>query len=248
MSKYTTLLRWPVEQALDDLNLSHSEESWPRIYGVVGLDDYPIFDESHRQVLNDKIIRAYYFREIGFETMGLFRWKLRQRMFEIMPYWNKMYESESMVTDPMLSKKMDFTEEWTRDEDIGIARTGSEDRSGKSSAASTASSTSDDRSVFQDTPMNGLDTGAIESMDYATTVTMDDGSSSSSSSNTGESSAKSSTKDDSKELGDYEGTRKHREEGFDGSQSDLLLTYRKTLVNIDLEIVRSLDDLFMRLW
>lgn len=248
MSKYTTLLRWPIEQALDDLKLSHSEANWPQIYKVVGLDDYPIFEEAHRQVLNDKIIRAYYFREIGFETMGLFRWKLRQRMLEIMPYWNQMYESELMVTDPMLSKKMDFTEEWTRDEDIGIGRTGSEDRSGESSTTATASSKSDDKSVFQDTPMNGLDTGAIESMNYATTVTIDDGSSSSDSSTLGESSSKSSSKDDSKEVGDYEGTRKHHEEGFDGSQSDLLLTYRKTLVNIDLEIVRSLDDLFMRLW
>lgn len=232
LSKYTTLLRYPVEQFLKDGGWEVDESNWHRIYGRLGLGDYPIFDESHRQVLNDKIIRAYYFREIGFETFALFKWHLRRMMHEIMPYYNQLYESEGLVTDPMLSKNLDYTEEWTRDE--------ATDRDTTGNTSATSNSSASDRNVYQDTPMNGLDTGAVESMDYATNVTFDDSTSTSGSTN--QSSSKSGYK------GDYEGTKKHTQKGFDGSQADLLLTYRKTLINIDLEIVERLDILFMQLW
>ena len=224
MSRYTTMLRYPVEQKLGELGLSLDESNWPKVYGFIGLGDYPIYDEAHRQVLNDKILRRYWFREIGFETFGQFRWHLRETMHSIMPYYNQLYESEGLVTDPMLSRSMDYSEKWTRDESTGRTTEGS------------GSSTSNNRNVFQDTPMNGLDTGAVEAMDYATNVTFDDGSGS------------SSTSSSADYTGDFDGTREHIEKGFDGSQSDLLLKYRQTLRNIDLEIVDSLNDLFMGLW
>lgn len=228
MSRYTTELRYPVEQRLDELMLPHDESSWPKVYGFVGLDDYPIYDESHRQVLNDKVLRRYWMREIGFETFGQFKWNLRRRMHELMPYYNDLYRSAEMITDPMTTKDMTYTERWTRDESTG--RTGQ-------GTSKTDSSTSD-RNVYQETPMNGLDTGAIEAMDYATNVTFDDGSSSSSGSTTSKSDY----------TGDFEGTKGHEEKGYDSPQADLVLKYRETIRNIDLEIVDSLNDLFMGVW
>lgn len=224
MSRYTTMLRYPVEQKLSELGLSLDESNWPKVYDFIGLGDYPIYDEAHRQVLNDKILRRYWFREIGFETFGQFRWHLRETMHSIMPYYNQLYESEGLVTDPMLSRSMDYSEKWTRDESTGRTSEGS------------GSSTSSNRNVFQDTPMNGLDTGAVEAMDYATNVTFDDGSGS------------SSTRSSADYTGDFDGTREHIEKGFDGSQSDLLLKYRQTLRNIDDEVVGELSTLFMGLW
>ena len=232
MSKYTTQLRWPVEQRLSDLGLSNSESNWPQVYEFIGLSDYPIFDEGHRQVLNDKIIRAYYFREIGFETFGQFVFMLRRTMFEIMPYYNQLYESEGIVTDPLLTRNMSFAEKWTRDE--------ADSSASETSAASESSSSENDRNVFQDTPMNGLDTGAIESMSYASAVTFDD--SSASASSTRDSSSTSNR------TGDYEGTREHLEKGLDSSQSDELRKYRDTFLNIDLMVVNDLGTLFMGLW
>ena len=109
---------------------------------------------------------------------------------------------------------------------------------------STSRSTSDDRNVFQDTPMNGLDTGAIEAMDYATNVTLDHGTTENGSS------AKNETSGSSTDAytGDFDGTKVHNQKGYDTNQSELLLTYRKTLLNIDLEIVDRLSTLFMGLW
>ena len=51
MSTYTTQLRYIVESGYD-----------------LGLKNYPIFDEGYREVLNNKIIEHYYFREIGLDS------------------------------------------------------------------------------------------------------------------------------------------------------------------------------------
>lgn len=248
MSKYTTLLRWPIEQRLDELGLSHTEQNWPQVYGFLGLDDYTIFDESHRRTLNDKIIRRYYMREIGFETFGLFVWNLRTHMHEIMPYYNDMYLSQLMVTEPMLSKSMTYEESWQSNDKVDGTRNVTDERKTETSSDGTSSSTSQDRNVYQDTPMNGLDTGAIESMDYATNVTFDNGSTNGTTSNTGVQDYTGTTDETTGETGNHNGTRTHTEMGFDQSQSELLLTYRKTLVNIDLMIVDSCANLFMGLW
>ena len=57
------------------------------------IGNYPIWDESYRAVLNEKIKRHYYFREIGQETPGRFKFYLDTKMNEIMPYYNQLYET-----------------------------------------------------------------------------------------------------------------------------------------------------------
>ena len=244
MSKYTTLLRFPIEQHLKDIGKSNDESNWKDCYRMLGLYDYPIFDETYRETLNNKIIRAYYFREIGFETLGIFAWYLRRTMHEIMPYYNQLYESERIKIEPLLTIGKDYSEIWSRDERTGKTVTNSSHSNATTSGSSSSEST--DRNVFQDTPMNGLDTDAISSMDYATNVTFDNGTTSASNENTSNSTAGYNTSDSF--TGDYDGTRKHSETGFTVSQSELLLTYRKTFLNIDLDIIKELESLFMGLW
>ena len=248
MSKYTTQLRFPIEQALDNCGYNHKESNWKYCYEMLGLNDYPLFDELYRETLNNKIIRAYYFREIGFETLGLFAWQMRRTMFEIMPYFNQLYASEKLVTDPLLSKDMDYTEKWTRDESRTAKQDNTSNSSGTTANTVDGSTTSNDRNVFNDTPMNGLDTGAVENMDYATNVTFDKGSTTSHTGANGSTSNQATEGMERSESGDYDGTKTHNEKGFDGSQSDLLLTYRKTFLNIDLEVVERVGILFMGLW
>lgn len=260
MSKYTTQLRYPIEQHLDDLKLAHTEDNWNQCYEYLGLNDYPIFDEMYRETLNNKIIRRYYMMEIGFETFGLFQWNLRTRMHEIMPYWNAIYKAQNLLDSPLTSIDMNYEEEWTKDETITDDIDGTKNsvrdntNSSTSNTSSTSSTTSDDRNIFEDTPMNGLDTGAIENYDYATNVTFDHSTSSTStnsntnSSSTSKENYSDNTTTDRKEIGDYDGTKKHHQNGYDKSQSELLLQYRKAFVNIDLEIVDSLNDMFMLLW
>ena len=108
MSRYTTQLRWPIEQRQGETDSAPNDYS--KCYKMLGLDDYPIFDESYREQLNTKIIRHFYFREIGFETLAQFAWYARNTMHEQMPYFNQLYESLNLITDPITNKHMNYAE------------------------------------------------------------------------------------------------------------------------------------------
>lgn len=56
-------------------------------------DPFPIWSEEHRGELEKKIIEHYYFRQIGFETVGRFKFMLNVRLREIMPRFNQLYKT-----------------------------------------------------------------------------------------------------------------------------------------------------------
>lgn len=58
---------------------------------------YPIYQETHRAELQQRILDHYWLREIGFETVGRFKHQLKVRMNEIMPVYNRLYEVEEKI-------------------------------------------------------------------------------------------------------------------------------------------------------
>lgn len=70
----------------------------------LALNNYPIFDEKYREILNQKIIDHFYYYEIGAETPDRFNRYLSTKMQEIMPYYNKLYETETMKFDPLTTE------------------------------------------------------------------------------------------------------------------------------------------------
>ena len=112
MSKYTTELRFICETEAgktESVGLSKVDEvitaALPHIFDF----DFPIFDENYRVPLETKIIRHYYTREIGLETYGLWKLKLQTKLNEIMPYYNKLYESELYTYNPLYDVDMTTT-------------------------------------------------------------------------------------------------------------------------------------------
>lgn len=103
MSVYTTQVRNICEtqckhterKGYDDVE-EILEECWDKV-----IPNYPIFDENYRKVLNKKILLHYYTREIGTETVGLWKLRLKTKMGEIMPYYNQMYKSELLDFNPL---------------------------------------------------------------------------------------------------------------------------------------------------
>lgn len=75
--------------------------------------EYPIFDESYRGKLEKKIIDHYYYREIGLETVGMFKKQLETKMNEIMDYYNDLYKSTLIEQD--VTSNYDVTETFTRE-------------------------------------------------------------------------------------------------------------------------------------
>lgn len=103
MSTYTTELRYILESyaGLD------ASTDYPSIDSVIDKSrcklfdfNYPIFDESYRSHLESLICLHYYRREIGFETVGLFKMYLERTMREIMPYYNQLYKSQLLEFNP----------------------------------------------------------------------------------------------------------------------------------------------------
>lgn len=117
MSKYTTEVRFICETTagltssagFSDIDTVLSDVNVAKVMNGIS---YPIFDEAYRAVLNKKILMHYYTREIGFETVGLWKLKLRTRLNEIMPYYNQLYESELLEFNPLYD--VDYTKNYDK--------------------------------------------------------------------------------------------------------------------------------------
>lgn len=235
MSKFTTQLRWIVEQEQEKVPASGSVRYTQATYKKLGLNEYPIFDESYRKTLNDKIIDHFYFREIGFETAAQFSWYMRRTLNEIMPYYNELYLALMKIDDPLTNISRNWEESWdTHDEQDGTI---TDKRTGGTKVDS------NDRNVYQDTPMSLLDNKSsptVEGLDYATNVTYDDATS------------QSDRNEQDKRTFDTDnhdsGWKVHKETGRTKSPSELMKEYIDMFVNIDMRIIKDLETLFMGVW
>lgn len=198
----------------------------------LGLKSYPIFDEVYRDTLNQKIIDHFYMREIGFETAGLFKRMLNIKLNEIMPYYNQMYLSQKIEYDPLETYSIEEVTERTYSNESETA--------GLAEQTSTGSGTDESKNLVNETPMGSL--GNPFSENYATTATQNNDSSTSSS-NTA---TKNSGTDSNSGKDNFKRTSKGRSTGV--SQSELLLKYRETFVNIDVMVIDELEPLFMQIW
>ena len=88
MSRYTTEVRYICESLAGlDKSVGYSnvneviEKSRNKIF-----PSFEIFDESYRPVLETKILKHFYTREIGCETFGLWQLRLDAKLSVIMPY------------------------------------------------------------------------------------------------------------------------------------------------------------------
>lgn len=166
MSKYTTEVRWICEFEAQQAN-NERERPLPKenFEGFSGIDltieyaaprifnfTFPIFDESYRMVLEKKILRHFYTREICEETYGLWKLRLWDKLNVIMPYYNKLYNSELLNFNPLYD--VDITTEYNKSADI--TSEGSE--TGESSSSQNTSKSKQD--TISGTKTN---TGDVES-------------------------------------------------------------------------------------
>lgn len=119
MSKYTTEVRFICETAAG-LETSQGytsvnkiiEKALPSVFDFT----FPIFDESYRNVLETKILKHYYTREIGLESVGLWKLKLETKLNEIMPFYNQLYKSELLEFNPFYDVDLTTDHKLTRNE------------------------------------------------------------------------------------------------------------------------------------
>lgn len=248
MSKYTTQLRFIVEQTMRFYETPAGQRYPNEVYAKLGLLHYPIFDEAHRTILNDKIIDHYYFEEIGFETTALFAWNMGRKMNEIMPYYNQLYMSELLEFDPLTNYGRTVKETW---DEARNSVTDTESSTDSGTLTTTGTDTTDDsRNIYQDTPMSLLSNAgspSVENLDYATNVTYDNATGTVDTVTDGETSSATDTLSNTDSTG--EGKRDKVETGYAGKSPSLLLAeYRATILNIDMMIIEELQRMFMGVW
>ena len=135
-----------------------------------------------REELNAKLLNAYKYREIGFETPGRFIEELEIAMCEIMPRYNQILKTVEIMNElenPF--DNVDFVETFreTRD-NTSSGENNAETTSKSDSTASTANTTetvgssendavslTEGRTVASDTPQDSLDISDIDSVGYA---------------------------------------------------------------------------------
>lgn len=162
----TFVTQWVKDGGFYNPAMPEWKQDFSPAYARLGLDEYPIYDESKRRQLNDKFIRHYWMREIGCETVGHFCLWCSNTFNEIMPYYNKMYETELLNVEHLLGIKRHKVVDMLRDFD--------ESSSGNGSADTSTSSTGKSTNKFSDTPQDELFVSKVDAGDYLTNLTIED--------------------------------------------------------------------------
>lgn len=221
---------------------------------------FPIQNEQHREFLEALIIKKYFFREICCEDVMEWQLRLDQRLNEIMPYYNKMYASFDYLTD--ILDDVDYTRTFNENN----SKTGTENTSSSQNIKSAGNSNkidntkstveTDDESInrFSDTPQGQL-TGVMNdtyltsaqrnTSDKSETAT---GNSMSVLQNNGTSDTSGTFDTDKAESGVRQYTEKVKGKMYAGSKAKMVMEYRKAVINIDMEIISRLSDLFMNVY
>lgn len=194
-----------------------------KVTGDIGLSNYPIFNETHRETLNSLILRTYWLQEIGVETPEMWRFNMETAMMLHMPYFNELYKSTLIEYDPLVT--------------MDILNTGTSKASESSTDAvdtkvdtGSESGARDVRSAFPQTILSG-------NGDYASDA----------SDSTSRSKSTVGTDVDTTHEGESEGNTTSHTKGYQGRPGELIQSYRDAILNVDLSVVNMLEDQFMQL-
>lgn len=263
MSKYTTEVRFVCEQKaglVESVGFSNVEEVLEKCWDKVITSRVKMFDEEYRKVLYKKILKHYYTREIGSETVGLWQLWMNTRLEEVMPYYNQLYKSELIKIEPL--KDVDYSRTYdkkgvgSKQETGRVDSTSNGSGNSESSIESSENSTAHSKSMnlYSDTPQGGI--SGLEEMHYLTNATKvddDDTSNNNGTEKRNESrsntehilsdSANTTTNNDSEVY-----TEKIVGKTGGASMSAMLKEFRESFLNIDMLVINEFSDLFLNLW
>lgn len=247
MSKYTTEVRFICENYAElDESVGYSKidevisKALPKLFDF----EFPIFDETYRSVLETKIIKHFYTREIGAESVGLWKHWLCTRLNEIMPYYNQLYKSAVIDFNPLYD--MDLYKEGTAKDDS--TRTDHNKTEGTNTRTDNLTETTmgDSTHAYSDTPQGAL-TGVLD-RNYLTNASQDIGSSTT----TNRGTQGNEYENEDNNIRTFNNTNDYTEHVYGKTggytMSKALMEFRETLINVDMRIIDELNDLFFNLW
>ena len=109
MSKYTIMIK-DIVNSYNELDTSKKiDEKLEVARGHIFDFDYPVIDEVTKARIEKAILKHYYYREIAFETIGMFKIKLNDRLNLIMSRYNSLYEKQDLTVSPYVNSYLKET-------------------------------------------------------------------------------------------------------------------------------------------
>lgn len=235
MAKYTIQVKTIVESLsgkTESVGLSSLGEAIEIARTKIFDFDYPFYDPSQKADFEKWILESILMDEINYETYGLWHLKLRTWMKTNMPYYNKLYESAKLITNPLKNHHLERNTE------------GSESGNSSSNGTGTSNDTTTSNvlawNMYSDTPQGGIN--GLENSTYLTNATKDlnDTTTTSDTNTTSNNTSTSSSSSKGKEIVD----------GYSGiDENTLLLKYRQTIININEQFINDFKNkLTLKLW
>ena len=251
MSKYTTTLKVICENYAKFNHLSGEksvneiiEKSRKYIFDF----SYPIFDEDYRPILETKILKHFYIREIGLETVGLWKFYLNSLMNEIMPFYNKMYYANNLTYGIFDEVNINTEHSGTNLTTNNTQTFSNSENTTNSGVNNKSDNTTENINLFSDTPQGGI--SGLNENGYLTNATKNTEKNESSDTQFSNSSGKSSQSDNSVFNGNVADSYVQKVIGKNStrSYSSMVKEYQENLINIDQMIFNDLNTLFMNIW
>ena len=225
MARYTVQLRKIIESIGEDEVLKWFQDydltNYLSADEIKTITDKGVWSPAR---LAQKIVDHYYMREIGLETVGLFKRKVKVAMNEIMEEKLPLIYSASLQYNPLTN--VNYTETYS----------GTSTNENTSSSDTTATSDSSGLTVNSDTPQGKINKQGILEGDYASSTSANEIEDTANTQSSGESSG-SGTQDYTKH---FEGNQ-----GISATYQKMIQQYRDNIRAIDREIIEDLADLFM---
>lgn len=184
--------------------------------------DYPLSENISKEEFEVMILNHYLMRRIGFETVTAFRIQLDVKLNEIMPFYNKMFDS---------------LENWDIFKDgETVTREGFDNRESQNTASNTLNNTSETSNVSDrrnsELPQNQL--SELRDGNYVTDYNYDTSNATDVSKSVGNSSSNTNEKNNYKEIISKTSNNK----------IEILKEMQKNIKSVYTLIFKDLDDLF----
>lgn len=269
MSKYTTEVRYVCQTYAQTFLPANTwltiDETIDKAIPFIFSDDWNTYNPDHKNELCKKILKHYYMREIGMETVALWELEMNEYLAEIMPKYNVLYANlEKVKTRLMENADTTETRELTGNQKTKADSNSIDHTASNSSQKSTSDSTtngngdgsSDGWQESNDTPQGGLD--GIESRKYLSNAVHNRGTTTNTTSQSANANGTTNATNDSNTTSEGHSTGssdttenytlKITGKNNGNSYIDEFLKIQKEYNDIDASIINDLNICFINLW
>lgn len=185
--------------------------------------NYTKLDDTTKKRIEIAILKHYYLREFAFESVGIMKLKLNDRLNLIMPRYERLYANQDEEIKPFINS---YLEETGTNEGTNTNTT---------NATSNVNNSNDVVNTQSDTPQGILED--LKEGKYASYCTVEN--------NTG-----TTTSSDNSNVNATSNSNYNRsQQGLSGmTQAEAFRNYFDNLISIDEQIVYEMSDLFLVIW